>query len=80
MLYDYEEPINHRKIVKKISVNGVWEERVFYQVIVTETAKNNAKSWLSDQYGISKYGLSWWTTYSTLVMNEQIYTHWKLLQ
>jgi hypothetical protein len=76
--YIDEAPINFRKIVKKVSENGTWEEKVFYQMIMSEKEKYKVKEWLYDRYGEPSYGGTWWMTHSTIVMIDKIYTHWKL--
>lgn len=78
--YIDETPINFRKIVKKFSNDGVWEDRVFYQMILPESKLRDIREWLTKQYGASIYGNNWWATYSTVVMRDKIYTHWKLLE
>ena len=68
-----------RKIIKKVNVNGVWEERVF--IMLTDGSnRTKVSDWLKEHYGPSIYSQTWWSTFSSVCMSDKIYTHWKLLQ
>lgn len=81
-VFDDDEPIENaaiRKIVKKVSVKGVWEERVF--IMLTDGSnRTKVSDWLKEHYGPSIYSETWWSTFSSVCMSDKIYTHWKLLQ
>ena len=68
-----------RRIIKKVSVNGEWETRVFY-IIDDGSDRGPVQQWLSEHYGPSKYGITWWPTFTSVCMAEKIYTHWKLCE
>jgi len=74
------EPIYFRKLKKTILVDNVWEDRVFYEITQFPMGRQNTMSWLSKTYGQFKYSDTWWTTVNGIVMNEKIYTHYKLME
>lgn len=68
-----------RRIVKKVSVKDGWEERIF--IIINERSdRGPIQQWLSEHYGPSKYGVTWWSTFTSVCMHDKIYVHWKLCQ
>lgn len=81
--YEYVEVIQDsaglRKIKKKVSINGVWEERIFI-IINDGSNRGPIQQWLSEHYGPSKYGITWWSTFTSVCMYDKIYTHWKLCE
>lgn len=74
---DDDLPINFRTIKKTVSVNGVWEERIFYEI---KPFSHDALNWLNKHYGKHNYQITWWPTHTSIVMRDSIYTHWKLCQ
>jgi hypothetical protein len=80
--YEYIEPetvIGIRKITKKVSVNGVWEDRTF--IMLTDgSGRSSVQSWLKEHYGPSVYGQTWWPSFNSVCMSDKIYTHWKLME
>ena len=78
--YQYidEEPINFRKLKKTVPIgDGNWEERVFYEI---KPMKRETIDWLTTHYGRLSYQNTWWSTHTSVVMNDKIYTHWKLCE
>lgn len=71
------EPDNFRKLKKTVPFNGGWEERVFYEI---RPASISTLDWLHTNYGGYSYQNTWWSTHSSIVMRDNIYTHWKLCQ
>ena len=79
-IYQYVEevePVNFRKLKKTVSVNGVWEERIFYEI---RPASISTIDWLTKHYGKYSYQSTWWSTHNSIVMRDNIYTHWKLCE
>lgn len=79
--YEYEpiELANIRKIKKTVSINGVWEERIF--IMLTDNSnRSTVQDWLKQHYGASQYCVTWWPTFNTVCMLDKIYTHWKLCE
>ena len=74
-----EEVIGIRKIVKKFDNNGVWEDRIFY-MLTDNNKRNEVNSCLVTHYGHPQYGVTWWSTFTSVCMHEKIYTHWKLAE
>lgn len=74
---DVVETAKISKIVKKVNVNGVWEDRVFI-VINERSERANIDIWLKEHYGSPVYGQTWWTTFTSVCMMDKIYTHWML--
>ena len=68
-----------QRIIKKVSINGEWEDRIFY-IINDGSDRGPIQQWLSDHYGPSKYGITWWATFTSVCMQDKIYTHWKLCE
>lgn len=80
--YEYVDVVREtgiRKIVKKIDVNGVWEDRTFI-IINDGSNRGPIQQWLSEHYGPSKYGITWWSTFNSVCMMDKIYTHYKLCE
>ena len=78
--YQYvdESPINFRKLKKTVPIgNGDWEERIFYEI---KPLKSSHVNWLTEQYGRMRYQHTWWSTHTSIVMSDKIYTHWKLCE
>jgi hypothetical protein len=78
--YETVEPIYFRKFKKTVSVGGVWEDRIFYEISKFPMGRSNTEIWLSEKYGPPKYSNTWWTTHNSICMTEKIYTHYKLLE
>lgn len=70
-------PVNFRKLTKTVPLNGGWEERTFYEV---RPKINVTLDWLTKHYGVFKYQETWWYTHDSIVMRDNIYTHWKLCE
>jgi hypothetical protein len=70
-------PVNFRKLKKTVPLNGGWEERTFYEV---RPKINATLDWLTKHYGVFKYQETWWYTNNSIVMRDNIYTHWKLCE
>lgn len=57
---------------------GEWEEIKFVVVHTEDLAKRNQiSSWCTKKYEEKKF-TTWWATFSTVAMEEKIYTHWSL--
>ena len=70
-------PVNFRTLKKTVPLNGGWEERTFYEV---RPKINVTLDWLTKHYGVFKYQETWWYTNNSIVMRDNIYTHWKLCE
>ena len=70
-------PVNFRTLKKTVPLNGGWEERTFYEV---RPKINVTLDWLTKHYGRFKYQETWWYTNNSIVMRDNIYTHWKLCE
>ncbi len=75
-----EVPINFRKIKKTVSLNGIWEERIFYEIKENDTKRRLMEDWLTQHYGRAAYTITWWKTHTSVVMCDKIYTHWRLCE
>lgn len=79
--YEYIDVIstpNIRKIIKKVSnKDGEWEDRIFI-IINDGSDRGPIQQWLSEHYGPSRYGITWWATFSSVCMWDKIYTHYML--
>jgi hypothetical protein len=65
-------------IKKIVPLNGGREERTFYEV---RPEINATLDWLTNHYGAFKYQETWWyTSHNSIVMRDNIYTHWKLCE
>jgi hypothetical protein len=69
----YDDPIE----VVPVPLNGGWEDRTFYEV---RPKINVTLDWLTKHYGVFKYQETWWYTNNSIVMRDNIYTHWKLCE
>jgi len=77
-IIDYSdfEPVHFRKLKKTVpDGNNGWEERTF--VVITKDV-SEARQWLQQHYGESKYSDTWWYSPGSIVMSEKIYTHYAL--
>ena len=74
------EPIYFRKFKKTVSVDNVWEDRVFYEITRFPMGRQSTIDWLTKQYGLMRYSDTWWYTTNGICMNEKIYTHYKLME
>jgi hypothetical protein len=74
------EPIYFRKFKKTVSVDNAWEDRVFYEITRFPMGRQNTIDWLLEHYHDRVYAGTWWTTVNGIVMNEKIYTHYKLME
>jgi hypothetical protein len=79
-IYEELEYADIRKIVKKVHVDGQWQERTFILLTDGITNRRDIQDWLKEHYGPSIYQETWWATFSSVCMSDKIYTHWKLLQ
>ena len=70
-------PVNFRKLKKTVPFQGGWEERTFYEVRPNTQARID---WLVKNYGSRRYQETWWHTHNSIVMRDNIYTHWKLCE
>ena len=80
--YEYVDVIpdkNLQKIIKKVCVKGEWEDRIFI-IINDGSNRGPVQQWLSEHYGPSQYGVTWWSTFTSVCMQDKIYTHWKLCE
>jgi hypothetical protein len=76
---ELDSSIGFRKIKKTVSVNGVWEEKIF--IMLTDGSnRHNIQQWLKDHYGPGVYGETWWATFTSVCMLDKIYTHYILCQ
>lgn len=74
------EPIYFRKFKKTISVDNIWEDRVFYEITRFPMGRQTTIDWLNKYHGSLKYSDTWWATINGICMNEKIYTHYKLME
>lgn len=74
------EPIYFRKFKKTVSVDGNWEDRVFYEITRFPMGRNATIEWLKTHYGEKVYSYTWWATVNGICMNEKIYIHYKLME
>ena len=77
---EMDDPIYFRKFKKTVSVDNVWEDRVFYEITKTPMGRQTTETWLNEHYGYRKYAETWWTTVNGICMNEKIYLHYKLME
>ena len=78
--HEVDEQIFIRKFKKTVSVDNVWEDRVFYEITQFPMGRQSTVEWLDKLYGKPKYSENWWNTYNGICMNEKIYTHYKLME
>lgn len=75
-----------RVINKKIpNQNGEFEDRKFIRIprqMVSEqfTGKSKLEEWCYETYGKPQYLKAWFKTHSDIVLDEKVYTHWKLCE
>lgn len=74
------EPVYFRKFKKTISVDGQWENRVFYEITRFPMGRQTTLDWLCEYYKHPMYSNTWWSTHNGICMNEKIYTHYKLME
>lgn len=56
---------------------GEWEEIKFVVIHTDLDKRNRISSWCAEKYEEEKF-TTWWDTFSTVAMEEKIYTHWSL--
>jgi hypothetical protein len=76
-IVDAETP-GLRKVNKKLFIDGVWEDVQFIIIHDGTTDRGPVQQWLSEHYGPSKYGQTWWPTFNSVCMRDKIYTHYRL--
>lgn len=81
-----------QQIKKKIEKNGEWVDRIFIRVPVSElkmnrgTAANGYRScseleeWCYTHYKEPRYLGPWFKVSDYIILDEQVYTHWKLCE
>ena len=71
-----------RKVKKMISVNGVFEEHIFYRIMSYQGNWNRRSllDWCEQHYGKINYLKTYWIAFDNICMNEKIYVHWKLCE
>lgn len=74
------EPVYFRKFKKTVPLDGDWEDRVFYEITRFPMGRQNTIDWLLEHYHNKVYADTWWVTVNGIVMNEKIYTHYKLME
>lgn len=69
-----------RSIQKTISQHNDWKKCTFYLVELDYNRINLALAWLKDEYGPPRYSITWWNTFNSVWMRDDIYTHYKLCE
>jgi hypothetical protein len=79
MTYEYHWDINPKdpeNIVIYHYGKRMFVETKFYPI----GHESKTKSWLINNYGRSAYPITWWTTFDSVYVREDIYTHYKLCE
>jgi len=85
----YEEVIDavpvQQKIKKKIEKEGKWVDRIFIRVPVHGVDKlcrgnSELEKWCYEHYKEPKYLGAWCKVSGYIILDEQVYTHWKLCE
>jgi hypothetical protein len=58
-------------VTKKIVIDGKFVETKFYPI----GHESKTKFWSLNNYGRSVYPITWWTTFDSVYVREDIYTH-----
>jgi hypothetical protein len=66
------------RTLKKRWIDGKWVETKYIRIQDYDTY--TVRSWLYENYGCSMYPETWWVTYTGVMVREDIYTHWMLMQ
>lgn len=84
--YEYVDAVPaEQKIKKKIEKNGEWVDRIFIRIPVAGTdkyyrSKNELEQWCYDHYKEPRYLGPWFKVSGYIILDEQVYTHWKLCE
>lgn len=70
---------------KKILRDGEWVDRIFIRIPVAGTdkyyrSKNELEQWCYDHYKEPRYLGPWFKVSGYIILDEQVYTHWKLCE
>lgn len=91
--YEYLDAVpQQQKIKKKIQKGGEWVDRIFIRVPMRDlkmnrqTAENGYRScseleeWCRQHYNEPRYLGPWFKVSDYIILDEQVYTHWKLCE
>lgn len=84
--YEYIDAVpQQQKIRKKIQKEGEWVDRIFIRIplSVSETRSGTPgklEDWCRKHYNEPRYLGPWFKVSGYLVLDEQVYTHWKLCE
>lgn len=84
--YEYIDAVpTEQKIKKKIEKNGAWVDRIFIRIPVHNTDKfrigdSDLEKWCYEHYKEPRYLGPWFKVSGYIILDEQVYTHWKLCE
>lgn len=65
-----------RVITKKVWNKVEWQDGIFYELPKTP----KCIEWLRDKHGYPRYSVTWWITFDSVWVRDNIYTHWVLCE
>lgn len=74
-----------QKVKKTIEVNGKWEDRLFIRIPVRNTDRygiddSDLEKWCREHYDSPRYLGPWFKVSGYIILDEKVYTHWKLCE
>ncbi len=85
--YEYVDAVPaEQKIKKKIEKNGEWVDRTFIRIPLSVahtrygTTESDLEQWCRQFYKEPRYLGPWFKVSGYIILDEQVYTHWKLCE
>ena len=84
---EYIDVVPKQNIVKKkLFIDGEWTDRTFVRIPTFDherdklTGMGKIETWCREFYGNPQPQKTWWTVLGFIVLDEMVYTHWKLCE